>query len=227
MDEQKDITSEQNITKTSIKRSKFKEYFGIFRKGALTNNPVLVKGFALAPVLFVSTTLKNGVLLAVATFVVLCFMSVFSSLLYLKIPEYLRAAVVTLAASIFVTGVAWGCFQIAPNITNEIGIFMPLIAVNGIILARADGFHSKSKLLPSLIDGAANGFGFAIAIIIISTFREIIGHGKLYEKPLPGLTNFSFDFIKFAPGAFLTLAVFLAIVQNIRQRKSKKKREAR
>lgn len=227
MDEQKDKTTEQNITIASIKGSKFKEYSSIFFKGTLSSNPVLVKGFALAPVLFVSTKLKDGILLSIATFIVLCFMSVFSSLIYSKIPKYLRAAVLTLTASIFVTGVAFLCNQIVPNVTTEIGIFIPLIAVNGIILARADVFHSKNRLLPSLIDGAANGFGFAIAIIIISTIREIIGYGTLYENSLPGLTNFKFGFINFVPGAFLTLAVFLAIVQDIRQRKLKKKREAR
>jgi electron transport complex protein RnfE len=227
MDEQKITTTEQTINETNKQENNLKEYFGIFYKGVFSKNPVLVRAFALAPVLYVSTTFKNGILLSVATFIVLCFMSIFSSLLYEKIPVFMRAATVTLTASIFVTGVALLCYQFAPNITNDVGMFIPLIAVNGIILARADVFHSKNKLLPSLIDGAANGAGFSVAILIISVFREVIGYGTLYEKKLPGLTNFGFDFINHAPGAFFILAVILAIVQYVRVKKSKKKKEAK
>jgi len=227
MDELNNTNPEQSLNETAVKKNNVKEYFGIFYKGVFSNNPVLVKAFAIAPVLYVSTTLKNGLLLSFATFVVLCFMSIFSSLLYQKIPIFLRAATVTLTASVFVTGAALLCYQIAPNITADVGMFIPLIAVNGIILARADVFQSKNKILPSLIDGAANGAGFAIAIIIISVFREVIGSGTLYEKNLPGLTNFGFDFVNLAPGAFLILAVILAIVQYARLKKSKKKREAK
>jgi electron transport complex protein RnfE len=227
MDEQQITPTEQTISEASKQKSSIKENAGIFYKGVFSNNPVLVRAFALAPVLYVSTTLKNGILLSVATFIVLCIMSLFSSLFYEKIPVFMRAAAVTLMASVFVTGVALICNQFAPNVTSEIGMFIPLIAVNGIIIARADVFYSKSKLLPSLIDGAANGAGFAFAIIIISVFREVIGYGTLYEKKLPGLTNFGFDFVKHAPGAFLILAVFLAVVQYVRLKKSKSKRGAK
>jgi electron transport complex protein RnfE len=229
MDELKNTNTEQILIETAKNdhndsHNSYKEYFSILYKGIFSNNPVLVKAFALAPVLFVSTTLKNGLLLSVATFIVLCFMSVFSSLLYEKIPEYLRAAVITLVASAFVTGVAILCNQFAPNVTAAVGMFIPLIAVNGIIVARADVFQSKSRFLPSLLDGVANGAGFAVAIVILSILREVIGYGTLYEKKLPGLTNFGFDFVNHAPGAFLVLAVILALVQYVRIKKAKNKK---
>lgn len=194
----------------------------LLRKGVFRHNPVLVRALAFAPVLCVTTTLKNGVLLSLVTFVVLVVMSAAASLLYARIPKPLRAAVLTLIASAVATPLCFLANLWAPNVAAAVGIFLPLTAVNGIILSRAENYQAGRRLLPAVVDGAANGLGFALAVLVLSVVREAVGSGRLYDRVLPGLSGYSFSFADSAPGALMALAVLLAVVQFMRRRKARR-----
>ena len=194
-------------------------YLSLFRKELWENNPVLFRALALAPVLAVSVSLKNGLLLAGVTFVLLTVMGIFSPLAYSRLPAPLRPAVTALAAAAAVTPFCLLSQRFFPNVASSVGIFLPLAAVNGIIFYRAEAFGSKNKILPSLIDGAANGLGFAAVIVFLSAVREILGAGTLYEKRLPGFTGYSFNFALLPSGAFLLLACVFALAQHYRMKK--------
>ncbi|MDR3552881.1 MAG: Rnf-Nqr domain containing protein [Clostridia bacterium] len=202
------------------------ELLALLRRGITARNPVLVRALALAPVLFVSTTLKNGLLLAGVTLIVLILMSIVSSLIYTRIPAYLRAALLTLIAAAFVTPLCMLSNTAAPNVAASVGIFLPLVAVNGIFLSRAEHFDGDARLLPAVIDGAANGLGFALAIILLSVIREVLGSGMLYGRVLPGMQNFSFSFALMPAGGLFALAFLIAIVQFARQNRQRKEQKS-
>lgn len=200
------------------------EYASLMRKGVFTRNPVLLRALAIAPVIVASQTLKNGLLLSVVTLIVLTVMGAASSLLYKRLPAFCRASVLTLVAAAVVTPLCMLAQLSVPNIAASVGIFLPLTAVNGIILSRAEDFGASEKLLPSIVDGAANGLGFSLAILVISAVREMLGYGLLYERPLPGLASNNLSFALLPAGGMVAMAVLIAAVQFARQRRRKNHR---
>ena len=188
-------------------------------EGLFTNNPVLVQLIGMCPTLATTTSLENGFGMGMAATAVLICSNVVISLLRKLIPSKVRiAAYITIIAG-FVTAVDLLMQAYLPDLSKSLGLFIPLIVVNCIILARAEAFASKSKVIPSLVDGLAMGLGFTFALCILSTIREILGAGTLLGHPLFG-DNFQPAIMMILPaGGFLTLGFVIALFQKILKKK--------
>lgn len=188
-------------------------------EGLFTNNPVLVQLIGMCPTLATTTSLENGFGMGMAATAVLICSNVVISLLRKLIPSKVRiAAYITIIAG-FVTAVDLLMQAYLPDLSKSLGLFIPLIVVNCIILARAEAFASKNKVTPSLVDGLAMGLGFTFALCILSTIREILGAGTLLGHPLFG-DNFQPAIMMILPaGGFLTLGFVIALFQKILKKK--------
>ena len=186
-----------------------------FKEGIITNNPVLVQLIGMCPTLATSTSLENGLGMGlVATSVLICSNFVVS-LLRKIIPQKIRIASYVVIISVFVTAVEMLLKAFLPDIADSLGLFIPLIVVNCIILARAEAFASKNKPIPAAIDGLAMGLGFTFALAILSSVREILGAGTIYGIPLFG-ENFQPATLMIMPaGGFLALGFVIAAFQKI------------
>ena len=188
-------------------------------EGLFTNNPVLVQLIGMCPTLATTTSLENGFGMGMAATAVLICSNVVISLLRKLIPSKVRiAAYITIIAG-FVTAVDLLMQAYLPDLSKSLGLFIPLIVVNCSILARAEAFASKNKVIPSLVDGLAMGLGFTFALCILSTIREILGAGTLLGHPLFG-DNFQPAIMMILPaGGFLTLGFVIALFQKILKKK--------
>lgn len=181
-----------------------------FTKGITVNNPTFGLVLGLCPTLAVSTSLINAVGMgAAATFVLVCSNVIISAVRHF-IPERIRIPAFIVIIATFVTICELIMKAYFPDLNLALGIFVPLIVVNCIIMARAEAFASKNKVLPSFFDGFGMGVGFTMGLMIISFFREILGTGGIAGRRL---------FLKFepvtvmilAPGALLTLGLLIGL----------------
>ena len=186
-----------------------------FKEGIITNNPVLVQLIGMCPTLATSTSLENGLGMGLAATSVLICSNFVVSLLRKIIPQKIRIASYVVIISVFVTAVEMLLKAFLPDIADSLGLFIPLIVVNCIILARAEAFASKNKPIPAAIDGLAMGLGFTFALAILSSVREILGAGTIYGIPLFG-ENFQPATLMIMPaGGFLSLGFVIAAFQKI------------
>ncbi len=186
-----------------------------FKEGIITNNPVLVQLIGMCPTLATSTSLENGLGMGLAATSVLICSNFVVSLLRKIIPQKIRIASYVVIISVFVTAVEMLLKAFLPDIADSLGLFIPLIVVNCIILARAEAFASKNKPIPAAIDGLAMGLGFTFALAILSSVREILGAGTIYGIPLFG-ENFQPATLMIMPaGGFLALGFVIAAFQKI------------
>lgn len=195
--------------------------------GIIDNNPTLVQLLGMCPTLAVTTSVSNAIGMGLATTAVLIFSNVFISLLRKFIPSQVRIAAFIVIISGFVTAVELLMKSFFFELYGSLGLFIPLIVVNCIILARAEAFASKNKVLPSAIDGLSMGLGFTVALIIIATIREILGAGTFLGFPILGAAYKPAILFILPPGAFLTLGFVIAAVQRIRNSKEDRERLAR
>ena len=149
----------------------------ILRDGVLDNNPVLVQLLGMCSTLATTTSVKNALGMGLATSAVLICSNIMISLLRRVIPKEVRIAAYVVIISGFVTAVELLMKAYLPELYDALGIFIPLIVVNCIILARAEAFASKNRVLPSALDGIATGIGYTFALLLISSIREILGSG--------------------------------------------------
>lgn len=199
-----------------------KSILGQFREGILTNNPTFVQLLGMCPTLATTTSVRNAIGMGAAVTVVLAFSNLFISLLRKLIPKQVRIASYIVIISGFVTAVELVIKAYFRSIDASLGLFIPLIVVNCIILARAEAFASKNGPLPSFIDGVATGIGFLFALTCIASVRELLGTGMLFAASdgTGGVRVFGDWFspasIFLLPtGAFLTLGFLIALVQKI------------
>ena len=185
-------------------------------EGILDNNPTLVQLLGMCPTLATTTSVKNAVGMGLAATAVLIFSNLFVSLLRKFIPKQVRIAAYIVIISGFVTMVELLMKAFLFSLYESLGIFIPLIVVNCIILARAEAFASKNKPLPSAIDGLAMGLGFTFALLLVATVREIIGNGSFLGVSLFGDGYAPALLLVMPAGAFLTLGFVIAAVQKIR-----------
>lgn len=197
------------------------------RGGILDNNPTLVQLLGMCPTLAVTTSVKNAIGMGLAATVVLIFSNMFISLLRKIIPSQVRIAAFIVIISGFVTAVELLMKAFFYDLYGALGLFIPLIVVNCIILARAEAFASKNKVLPSMIDGLAMGLGFTFSLTIIATIRELLGAGSFAGIQILGSWYSPAILFILPPGAFLTLGTVIAVVQKIRNTKEDKARLAR
>jgi electron transport complex protein RnfE len=194
------------------------------KEGILDNNPTLVQLLGMCPTLATTTSVKNAVGMGLAATAVLIFSNLFVSLLRKFIPKQVRIAAYIVIISGFVTMVELLMKAFLFSLYESLGIFIPLIVVNCIILARAEAFASKNKPLPSAIDGLSMGLGFTFALLLVATVREIIGNGTFLGLSLFGDGYTPALLLVMPAGAFLTLGFVIAAVQKLRNMKEDKAR---
>ncbi|MFT4304333.1 MAG: electron transport complex subunit RsxE [Candidatus Woesearchaeota archaeon] len=201
-------------------------YVEEFMKGIWKNNPVFIAALGLCPVLAVTSTLDNAIGMSIAASFVLLFSAIFISLIRKYIPSNVRIPIFIVIIATFVTIIQLLIKAYSPELDRSLGIFVPLIVVNCIILGRAESFSSKNNLGRSILDALGTGAGFAIAIILISSIRELLGTSSL---SLNGIILFSIPFepiliFVLAPGALLTMGLLLALFNVIGIKSMKKKK---
>ena len=194
------------------------------KSGILDHNPTLVQLLGMCPTLATTTSLSNAFGMGMAATAVLICSNVFISLLRKFIPKQVRIAAYIVIVSGFVTAVELLMRTYLVSLYRSLGLFIPLIVVNCIILARAEAFASKNPPLPSAMDGLSMGLGFTFALCILGTVRELLGSGSLLgHRILPEAYPDMVIFILPA-GAFLTLGFTIAAVQKIRNTVEEKRR---
>ena len=194
--------------------------FRDFRKqlmgGLFDNNPVLVQMLGMCSTLAVTTSVTNALGMGLAVTAVLICSNVFISLLRNFIPKQIRIASYIVIISGFVTAVQLLIQAYLPSLNKTLGLFIPLIVVNCIILARAEAFASKQPVLPSAVDGLAMGIGYTFALVMVALIRELIGAGTLLGfQVMPAAYEPAIIFI-LPSGAFLTLGFLIALMNKIR-----------
>lgn len=193
----------------------FKRILGQFKSGLLTQNPTLVQLLGMCPTLAVTTSVQNALGMGLAATAVLICSNLFISLLRKFIPRQVRIAAYIVIISGFVTAVELLMKAYLPELDRALGLFIPLIVVNCIILARAEAFASKNPPLASAIDGLTMGLGFTLALFLLGTIREILGNGTFAGIPLFGEAFKPAILFILPPGAFISLGFLIALVQKI------------
>ncbi len=196
---------------------------GIIINGLIKENPTLVLLLGMCPTLAVTTSVNNAVGMGLAATFVLVGSNVVVSLLKKLIPDKIRIAAYVVIIAGFVSLVQMMMEAYVPALNKALGVFIPLIVVNCIILARAESFASKNSVLDSFLDGVGMGFGFTIALILMASVREILGNGSFCGIPLFGEGFQGATIMILPPGGFLTLGVIIAIVGIIRKKVSIRK----
>lgn len=205
------------------------DYKSMFLDGILYKNPVLVQLLGLCSVLAVTTSISNGIGMGAAATAVLICSNLLISLLRKYIPKQVRIAAYVVIISGFVTAVELLIKAFLPSLDASLGVFIPLIVVNCMILARAEAFASKNKPLPSIIDGLAMGIGYTAALVAISAIRELLGVGTLMGIQIMPDAYQPMLMAILPPGGFIILGCLIALTQKIisvRDERSKPKSEA-
>ncbi|MCR5420216.1 MAG: electron transport complex subunit E [Lachnospiraceae bacterium] len=186
--------------------------------GIVKENPTLVLMLGMCPTLAVTTSAINGVGMGLTTTVVLVMSNLLISLLRKLIPDSVRIPAFIVIIASFVTIVQLLLQAYIPGLYSALGIYIPLIVVNCIILGRAEAYASKNPVIPSVFDGVGMGLGFTIGLTLIGMIREILGAGSIFgfrflPESIKPLTIFIL-----APGAFFVLAVLTAVMNKVKDR---------
>ncbi len=189
----------------------------VFFDGLIEQNPVLVQLLGMCATLAVTTSVVNGIGMGLSTTAVLVMSNILISVLRKIIPQKIRIAAYVVVIAGFVTIIEMLLKAYLPSISNALGIFIPLIVVNCIILARAEAFASKNGVIPSVLDGIGMGLGFTLALILISSIREILGNGTFFGISLFGANYQPVVMAILPPGAFIILGILIAIVNLIKK----------
>ncbi len=211
----------------------------VFTKGFIKENPNLVLLLGTCPTLATTSSAFNGMGMGIAATVVLICSNIAISILAKIIPDKVRIPCYIVVIAGFVTIVQFIVQAFAEPLYNSLGVFLPLIVVNCIILGRAEMFASKNGVLDSALDGAGMGLGFTLSLTVIGAVREIIGSGTIFsgfflggdelaEKltiSLPFISEHPMMIVALAPGGFFIYACAIAVVNKILQSKGKKPRE--
>ncbi len=199
-----------------------------FSKGLIKENPVLIMLLGLCPTLGVSTSAFNGVGMGLATTFVLVMSNLVISIIKNLIPDKVRIPAFIVVIASFVTIVQFVLEGFVPALYESLGLFIPLIVVNCIVLGRAEAFASKNTIFSSIIDGLGMGLGFTLALTVLGSVREILGSGKFfglnlgfYPLDAEGNPVVILVFV-LAPGAFIALGYLVALNMKLKERLSKK-----
>jgi len=185
-----------------------------FTKGIIKENPVFVFMLGMCPTLGVTTSAINGMGMGLATAFVLILTNMAITLVKDLVPNKIRIPVFVTVIAVVVTVVQLFMEADFSSLYDELGLFIPLIVVNCIILGRAEAFASKNNLLSSAIDGAGMGLGFALALTLLGGIRELLGSGKVFDIPIYPSTYGILAFV-LAPGAFLVLGYLIMIMNKV------------
>ena len=190
--------------------------------GLVKENPTFVMMLGMCPTLAVTTSAINGIGMGLSTTVVLIFSNLLISMLRKIIPDRVRMPAFIVVVASFVTVVQLLLQGFIPSLYDSLGIYIPLIVVNCIILGRAEAYASKNPVLPSVFDGIGMGLGFTLGLTCIGIVRELIGSGKLFGfQVMPDIYEPVTIFI-LAPGAFLVLAFLVAGMNRLKRHAAQK-----
>ena len=200
------------------------------KNGIITENPIFVLMLGMCPTLAVTTSAINGIGMGLSTTVVLVMSNMLISMLRKVIPDSVRMPAFIVVVASFVTIVQFLMEGFTPSLYDSLGIYIPLIVVNCIILGRAESYASKNPVLPSIFDGLGMGLGFTVGLVAIGLVREILGSGKAFGAQIipvadaatgaAGYTPITIFIL--APGAFLVLAGLAAIQNKVKINMAKK-----
>lgn len=186
-------------------------------KGLWERNPILVLGIGLCPTLAVTTSVSNALWMTLASSFVLIGSNILVSLIKKIVPPHIRIPIFIIIIASFVIIVELTLKAFQPNVYKALGIFIPLIVVNCIILGRAEEFASKNSVLLSIYDGIGMGLGFGFVLFVLAFFRETLGANKLFGFTLiPGMEPALIMILP--PGAFFTLGLMLWGMNSIKSR---------
>lgn len=189
-----------------------------FTNGLVKSNPVFVLVLGTCPTLAVTTASINGVGMGLATTFVLVSSNLLISMVKNFIPDKVRIAAFILIIASFVTVIDLMMKAYVPGLYATLGIFIPLIVVNCIILGRAEAFAQKNRILPSILDGLGMGIGFTLALTLLGSVRELLGNGSIFDiKLVPENASTILLFI-LPPGAFLTFGYLIALSNKLKQK---------
>lgn len=186
------------------------------KNGIISENPTFVLMLGMCPTLAVTTSAINGLGMGLTTMVVLAMSNMFISLLRNIIPDKVRIPAFIVVIASFVTVVELLLKAYIPFLYDALGLYIPLIVVNCIILGRAEAYASKNDVISSLFDGIGMGLGFTMALTIIGSIREILGVGELFGYAIMPESYVPCSIFVLAPGAFFVLAALTAIQNKIK-----------
>lgn len=191
-------------------------YLNIIKNGITKENPTFVLMLGMCPTLATTTSAINGMSMGLATMFVLICSNVVISLIKNLTPDMVRIPVFIVVIASFVTILQMVMQSYLPDIYASLGLFIPLIVVNCVILGRAEGFASKNGPVASLMDGIGIGLGFTIGLTLLGICREFLGNGSIFGLTLLPETYNMLMFV-LPPGAFITLGFLVAIVNKIKK----------
>ncbi|MBR5728770.1 MAG: electron transport complex subunit E [Prevotella sp.] len=190
-------------------------YIQIIKNGIIKENPTFVLMLGMCPTLATTTSAINGLSMGLATMFVLICANVVISLIKNLTPDMVRIPVFIVVIASFVTLLQMVMQAYLPDIYASLGLFIPLIVVNCVILGRAEGFASKNGPVASLMDGIGIGLGFTLGLTLLGICREFLGNGSIFGVTLLPETYNMLMFV-LPPGAFITLGFLVAIINKIR-----------
>jgi Na+-translocating ferredoxin:NAD+ oxidoreductase subunit E len=210
--------NDMSKNETGLKEGSTRGFWKELIKGVILSNPVFVLALGLCPTLAITNSLTNAIGMSAGVIFVLLCSNIIISVIRKATPPLVRIPVFIVVIATFVTILSLVFEAYLPPLYESLGIYLPLIVVNCIILGRAEAFASKNPVLLSIADGLGIGLGFTTALIIISFIREILGTGGLvvFGKELfklPGLSSYPLSIFVSPPGAFLVIGIILALLR--------------
>ncbi len=197
----------------------------VLTKGIIKENPTLVLVLGTCPTLAVTTQASNAIGMGAAATAVLLCSNIAISILRNAIPDKVRIPCYIVLIAGFVTIVQMVMEAYAYSLYEALGIYLPLIVVNCIILGRAEMFANKNGVLDSALDAIGMGIGFTLTLLVMASIREILGNGTWFGMSIPWLSNNNISIMTMAPGGFFVFACLIALVNRISSGKAIKKKE--
>ncbi len=189
----------------------------ILFNGIIKDNPVFVLLLGMCPALATTSSGINGMSMGLATMFVLVCSNIVISLMKNLIPDLVRIPAFIVVIATFVTIVEMVMNAYMPTLADSLGIFIPLIVVNCIVLGRAEAFAAKNNVVSSLFDGVGIGLGFTLALTVLGIMREFLGSGKMFEYAIFP-EDFGMTLFVLAPGAFIALGYLVAIFNKLQRK---------
>ncbi|MBQ9236837.1 MAG: electron transport complex subunit E [Prevotella sp.] len=190
--------------------------FEIIMNGIIKENPTFVLMLGMCPTLATTTSATNGLMMGLATMAVLIFSNIIISAIKNLTPDQVHIPVYIVVIATLVTIVQLVIKAYAPEVDKSLGLFIPLIVVNCIILGRAESFAGKNSPLDSAMDGIGIGLGFTIGLTTLGIFRELLGNGTIFDMRLIP-EDFGMLIFILPPGAFLTLGYIIAVINRFKK----------
>lgn len=189
---------------------------GLILNGIIKENPTFVLMLGMCPTLATTTSAMNGMMMGLATMVVLIFSNIIISMIKKITPDMVHIPVYIVVIATLVTIVQFLLAAYLPDVNKSLGLFIPLIVVNCVILGRAESFASKNNVIDSALDGIGIGLGFTIGLTLLGICRELLGNGTVFGlECIP--SDYSMLLFILPPGAFITLGYIIAVVNKFKK----------